>query len=318
MPDGAPEAVEGTYRISDHEFGLFQALVQRETGIQLPETKRPLLVGRLARRLRELKLPSFAAYYRRVAKEEGEAERLRMIDLISTNETRFFREPKQFEFLERQMLPAWTAAAREGRRPRRVRAWSAACSTGEEPHSIAMTLLAQLPDWEIEIVATDISTRALERARAALWPIEKSRDIPEPLLRAFMLRGIGEHQGYMKAGPELRSLVRFERLNLHGARYDVEGAFDLIFCRNVLIYFSAQGRAAVVNRLLERLAPGGHLLLGHAETLNGLTDRLRSVGPAVYSWAERGRCLPAAGPPASRAVESRQEGMNVNTDEENR
>jgi chemotaxis protein methyltransferase CheR len=272
-PGGSP------YRIDDREFGLFQALVERESGIQLPDAKRLLLVGRLARRLRALKLESFEAYYRRV-REDGD-ELVRMIDLISTNETHFFREPKQFEFLERNLLPVWAVAA--GGRPGRVRAWSAACSTGEEPYSIAMTLLSQLPGWEVEVLATDLSTRVLENARAAVWPIEKVREIPERHLKAFMLRGIGDRQGYMRAGPELRGVVRFERLNLHGSCHEVDGLFDLIFCRNVLIYFSAAGRAAVVTKLVDRLAPGGHLFLGHAETLNGITDRLRSAGPTVFS-----------------------------------
>jgi chemotaxis protein methyltransferase CheR len=284
-PIGGARLPEGPYRISDHEFKLFQTLVERLTGIQLPETKRPLLVGRLARRLRELRIESFESYYSCVT--EDEAERVRMVDAITTNETRFFREPQQFEFLERQLLPAWAAEA-VGRR-RRVRAWSAACSTGEEPFSIAMTLLSQLPDWDIEILATDLSTRALEQARTALWPIEKCRDIPERHLKAFMLRGTGEHQGYMKAGRELRSRVRFERLNLHDFQYPVDGPFDLIFARNVLIYFSTDGRAAVVNRLIGHLAPEGCLLLGHAETLNGITDRLSTVGPTIYSRMDRAR-----------------------------
>lgn len=236
-------------------------------------------MGRLARRLRELRIDSFEAYYRRVLKDE--TERVRMVDTITTNETRFFREPKQFEFLDRQWLPARAVGA--ARRRRRLRVWSAACSTGEEPYSIAMTLLSRLPDWEIEILATDLSTRALERARAALWPIEKCRDIPERYLKAFMLRGVGEHRGSMKAAQELRSLVRCEQLNLHDAHYPVEGPFDLIFSRNVLIYFSTQGRAAVVNKLIGHLAPGGCLLLGHAETLHGITDRLYAVGPTIYS-----------------------------------
>jgi len=275
-----PEGGGGPYRITDREFGLFQTLVQQETGIQLPEAKRLLLVGRLARRLRTLKLESFEAYYRRVTADGDEL--VHMIDLVSTNETHFFREPKQFEFLERHLIPAWLAAA-AGKRGR-VRAWSTACSTGEEPYSIAMTLLSRLGGWDIEVFATDVSTRVLEKARAAVWPIEKSRDIPAHHLKAFMLRGTGAHQGYMKAGPELRGVVRFQRLNLHHERYDVGGAFDLIFCRNVLIYFSAQGRAAVVRQLVHHLGPAGYLFLGHAETLNGITDCLVGAGSGAYSW----------------------------------
>jgi chemotaxis protein methyltransferase CheR len=271
-------------RIADREFLLFRALVERETGIQLPDAKRSLLVGRLARRLRELGLSSFGEYYRLVTSEGGAAERIRMIDRIATNETHFFREPRQFEFLEREVLPAW--AARPQDRGRRVRAWSAACSTGEEPYSIAMSLRAGLPGWQIDVLATDLSTRVLEEARAAVWPIEQSREIPERHLKAFMLRGVGENQGYMKAGPELRALVRFERVNLHADRYGLDGAFDLIFCRNVLIYFSAEGRAAVVKKLLQHLAPGGQLFLGHAETLDVASFGLRNLGPAVHGWAQ--------------------------------
>jgi len=277
----------GPYQITDHEFGLFRTLVQRETGIQLTDAKRPLLVGRLARRLRELRLPSFGAYYRRITRESDHAERIRMIDLISTNETHFFREPKQFDFLEQALIPAWSNEADAGSRPRSLRIWSAACSSGEEPFSVGMVLLHHLPGWTIDILATDLSTRILEKARAALWPIEKSREIPEPYLKAFMLRGIGANQGTMKAGAELRRLVRFERVNLHQDPLPIDGLFDLILCRNVLIYFSAEGRAQVVRRLIEHLGPRGHLFLGHAETLNGLDDRLRARGPAAYSWNGR-------------------------------
>jgi chemotaxis protein methyltransferase CheR len=277
----------GPYRITDHEFGLFRTLVHRETGIQLTEAKRPLLVGRLARRLRELRLDSFAAYYRRLTREGDEAERIRMIDLISTNETRFFREPKQFELLARELVPAWSAEAEAGGRARSLRIWSAACSTGEEPYSVAMVLLRHLPGWAIDVLATDLSTRVLEKARAGLWPIEKSREIPEAYLKAFMLRGVGSRQGTMKAGAEVRKVVRFERVNLHQQPLPVAGVFDLILCRNVLIYFSPADRSQVLRGVVERLAPRGHLLLGHAETLNGADDRLRSSGPSAYSWSAR-------------------------------
>ncbi len=277
----------GPYRLTDRELGLFRELVERETGIQIPDTKRALLVGRLARRLRELQLDSFAAYYRRIVGEGDQAERVRMIDLISTNETQFFREPKQFTFLEETLIPGWLAAADAGLRSRSLRVWSAACSSGEEPFSVAMTLLDRLADWTIDILASDLSTRVLERARAALWPIEKAREIPERYLKAFMLRGVGPNQGTMKAAVELQRVVRFQRLNLHQRPLAVSGQFDLILCRNVLIYFSAEGRARVVRSLVEHLDPRGYLFLGHAETLNGVDARLRPSGPCVYSWTGR-------------------------------
>jgi chemotaxis protein methyltransferase CheR len=272
--------------ISGTEFALLQALIHREAGIYLSDAKKALVVGRLSRRLRDLNLGSFAAYYRVV--ETDEAERVRMLDCICTNETHFFRDPRQFEFLERQVFPAWMARAESGIMSKRIRAWSAACSTGEEPYSLAMTLLTRFPPssgWDIEVLASDLSTRALDQARAGVWPIDKAAEIPARSLKAFMLRGVGPQEGVMKAGPEIRSVVRFERLNLSEARSELPGPFDLVFCRNVLIYFDVASKAQVVSRLLGQLSPQGFLFLGHAESLAGLTELARSVGPTVYVHA---------------------------------
>ncbi len=284
----APDATAaGALRsVSDAEFARFQALVQEEAGIWLSPAKRALLAGRLAKRLRELGLAAFGDYYDLVVADE--AERIRMLDRISTNETHFFREPRHFELLTERVYPAWRAEADAGRRSRRIRAWSAACSSGEEPYTLAMTLLAAFPPgggWEVEILASDISTRVLQRASEAVWPIAKSKEIPPAYLKAFMLRGTGSQEGRMKAGPEIRSLVRFVRLNLNDEAYPAVGQFDLLFCRNVLIYFNAATKARVVERLLGHLAPSGYLFLGHAECLSGMTDRLRTVVPTVYVHA---------------------------------
>lgn len=284
-PASVPLLNPGLPAITDAEFGLFQTLIEREAGIHLGPAKRALLVGRLMRRLREVGARSFGEYYRRV-EDGGEAELTRLLDLITTNETQFFREPRHFEFLAARVLPAWREGAAAGIREKRVRVWSAACSTGEEPYSLAMLLLDELPPaagWHVEVLATDLSTRVLARARAALWPIERAAYIPPPYLKTYMLRGTGPEQGKMKAGPALRAAVTFDRVNLHDDVYRVAGPFDLIFCRNVLIYFTAEGRAYVVERLLDRLAGDGYLFLGHAESLNGVTDRARSVEPTVYA-----------------------------------
>jgi chemotaxis protein methyltransferase CheR len=273
--------------LTEREFALFQRLIFEETGIALPESKQALLVGRLGGRVRDLGLSSFTDYYRLVVRDK-ETERVRMLDRMLTNETRFFREPKQFDFLERQVLPAWAESAEEGRRPRRVRVWSAACSTGEEPYSVAMSLLARFPPssgWEIEVLATDLSTRVLARAREAVWSAVKASEIPPAYLSAFMLRGRRAEEGLMKAAPCLRSLVRVERVNLNAAAYPVSGPFDLILCRNVLIYFHPTTRRAVVRKLIGYLAPDGLLMLGHAESLTGLTEFTRSVGPTVFARA---------------------------------
>jgi chemotaxis protein methyltransferase CheR len=270
--------------LGDQEFRAFQQLIHREAGIWLSPAKKALLTGRLGARLRDLQLDSFGAYFRHVTKVDP-GEQVRMLDCISTNETRFFREPRQFEFLEQELLPAWTAAATAGQRPRRIRAWSAGCSTGEEPYSLAMALLAHCPPslgWEVEVVATDLSTRVLERAKAAVWPMDDAREIPAPYLKRFMLRGVRAQLGSMKAGPEIRSAVRFERLNLNHDSYPLPGSFDLVFCRNVLIYFDAAGKERVLARLGDRLAPDGYLFLGHAESLNHAAGWV-GVRPNVYA-----------------------------------
>ena len=271
--------------VSDAVFVRFQALVHREAGIWLSPAKKALLVGRLAKRLRAVGLGSLRDYYELVRADE--VERTHMLDCITTNETHFFRDPRLFDFLAGRAYPAWQAEAAAGRRPRRIRAWSAACSTGEEPFSLAMSLLQAFPPglgWSIDILATDLSTRALEQARRTTWPIAKSAEIPTALLKRFMLRGTGGEAGRMKAGPEIESLVRFARLNLNDETYPALGAFDLVLCRNVLIYFDAATKARVLERLADHLAPGGLLLLGHAESVGGASNRLRTVMPSVYAF----------------------------------
>jgi chemotaxis protein methyltransferase CheR len=267
--------------VTDRDFVRFQTLIHREAGIWLAPVKKALLVGRLARRLRELGLDSYGDYYERVEAEE--AERIRMLDAICTNETHFFREPRHFEFLAERVFPAWRDEADAGKRARRVRVWSAACSTGEEPYTIAMMLLGAFPSgWELEVLGSDLSTKVLARAAAGIWPLEKSSEIPEEHLKAFMLRGFGAQEGLMKAGPEIRSIVRFERVNLVTNAWPGGPPFDLVFCRNVLIYFERQAKISVVERLVDRLDPRGYLFLGHAESLGGFTTKARAVLPTVY------------------------------------
>lgn len=290
-------ALEPPRTIGDAEFARFQAWIQRESGIFLPDSKRTLLIRRLGRRVADLGLDSFAAYYRR-AKELGESETIRMIDCLCTHETSFFREAKQFELLATQILPAWASEGETGVRPRRVRAWSAACSTGEEPFSLAMLLAANLGQeagWRIEILASDLSTRALALAREAVWPAERATGVPEDFRKRFLLRGLNRHEGKVKAAPEIERLVRFERINLAAESYPVEAGLDLIFCRNVLIYFDPATRAGVIARLARHLRPGGLLFLGHAENLAGAAGPdFRPEAPNVYRRTETALRAPAA------------------------
>ncbi len=275
--------------LSTSDFERFQRLIYREAGIHLPPSKRQLLQRRLVPRLKALQLADYGSYYRLVNDAGADAERVEMLNCVTTNETRFFRESRQFELLEQEIVPGWRHAAEDGRRPRTIRAWSAACSSGQEAYSIAMVLLQALPPsagWKIEVLATDISTAALEVARDAVWPIEQLRDIPERYLKSYMLRGKGARAGSIKAMPELRSAVDCRRLNLHRDGFPSIGHFDLILCRNVLIYFDQESSAAVIERLLRHLAPDGYLFGGHAESLSSITPRVRAVVPTVYRHAE--------------------------------
>ncbi len=270
--------------LTHREFAQFQRIVHRQIGIFLPEAKKALVVARLSRRLRDLSLPSFSAYLELV--ERSPEEHTVMLDSICTNETRFFREPRQFDFLESDVLPRWREQGEQGLRPKRIRAWSAACSTGEEPYSLAMLLRTHFPltdGWTIDILASDISTKVLAAAREGIWPIERADDIPLDYRRAYMLRGVRNEAGKMRAQPNIRSIVEFQRINLNEDSYAVEGPFDLIFCRNVLIYFKAETKAAVIERLTRHLAPTGLLFLGHSETLHSAAHALKHVGPTAYA-----------------------------------
>lgn len=282
----AAEAMDQSIRpISPGEFARFQRLIHREAGIFLSEHKTALLTGRLSRRLRALGLRSFAAYYDYLLEPANDGERRRMLDCICTNETHFFREPGHWEFLRANVYPQWRAAAASKLRTRRIRAWSAACSTGEEPYSLAMDLLHHFPvesGWQIEILATDLSTKALASAQEGVWQLDRACEIPRQFLKEFMLKGVGAQQGFMKVGPAIRSLVEFRRVNLNAKAYPVSGFFDLIFCRNVLIYFDVPTKQAVLDRLLGHLASDGYLFLGHSESTNMLRDRTCSVGTAIF------------------------------------
>jgi chemotaxis protein methyltransferase CheR len=265
------------------EFHLFQVLVLRESGIHLGEKNRAMLVSRLWKRLRALDLNSFSSYYRRVKADPEEL--VRMLDCICTNETHFFREPAAFDCLRQHVFPEWRAAAEANERSRTLRVWSAACSTGEEPYSLAMALLSEFPPsdgWNVEVIGTDLSTKVLARAATGIWSAEKIKGVPLEYQRKYLLKGFGPDKGKIKAVDELRRVVRFQRMNLNQEPYPVSGPFDLIFCRNVIIYFQWETKLQVVNRLGKFLAPQGYLFLGHAESLHGVTDKLESVVPKVF------------------------------------
>jgi len=271
--------------VSPALFHKFQRLIYSETGIWLGSAKTALLCGRLFRRLRELELPSLEAYYERVTGPDQHEERARMIDAITTNETRFFREPRQFEFLVQEMIPRWHAEAEQRLQSKKVRIWSAGCASGEEPYTLAMLLAQHLPaeeGWDVRILATDISNRVLEKARQGVYPLARSSELPKDLLHTFMLRGLAERHGEIKVKIEIQRMVDFRRLNLNQQCDLNEAPFDAIFCRNVLIYFDLDSKRRVVANLVRHLAADGVLFVGHAENLNSVYPGLRSLEPTIY------------------------------------
>lgn len=261
--------------LSDKEFAQFRLFIYELAGINLAPSKKPLVSGRLAKRLQLHGLSSYGDYYRLLHTGSHPQELQIAVDLLTTNETYFFREPKHFDYLRDKILPSY----RPGK-PFRV--WSAACSSGQEPYSIAMTLAGHLASGTWEIVASDLSTRVLERARSGLYALEQAHKIPEACLKAFCLKGTGSQDGTFLIDRRLRSRIDFLQINLNTALPNL-GEFDLVFLRNVMIYFDNETKRQVVGRIMQTLRPGGHLFIGHSESLNGVYDNgIRLISPSIY------------------------------------
>ena len=261
--------------ITHQEFTLFQRLIYRIAGINLADSKQTLLVGRLQRRLRQYNLNTFSEYYRMLASGDNPAEVQTMVDLLTTNETYFFREPTHFEFLSHDVLPNY-------RRADNFRIWSAASSTGEEPFTLAMLLADKLGNTPWEIVGSDISTQVLAKARQGHYPMDRNEGIPQEYLRKYCLKGVRAQAGTFLIAPQLRERVTFRQINLTQPIPSDMGSFQIIFLRNVMIYFDPETKRKVVANLLPRLLPGGYLIIGHSESLNGITDQLTTIKPTIY------------------------------------
>jgi chemotaxis protein methyltransferase CheR len=260
--------------LQDKEFMQFRNLIYRIAGIDMSPAKKPLVTSRLAKRLRHHGLSSYGDYFRMITAGDGKPELQIAVDLLTTNETHFFREPKHFDFLRQRILPE-----RKPGMPLRI--WSAACSSGEEPYSVAMLLDDVLGNAPWEIVASDLSTRVLEKARTGLYPLERMLEIPKPYLSNYCLKGTGSQEGTLLIERRLRERVQFIHHNLTEAPPKL-GEFDVIFLRNVMIYFDQDTKRQVVSSLMSLLRPGGYFLVGHSETLNGVSEAVRLVQPAVY------------------------------------
>jgi chemotaxis protein methyltransferase CheR len=260
--------------LTDQEFRKFQHFIFEAAGISVARGKEALVAGRLAKRLQHHHLVSYGQYFKLLRSKKAAAEVQTAVDLLTTNETYFLREAKHFELLKEIALEA-------RQRRQTLRVWSAACSTGEEVYSIAMVLADALGDGAWGVLGSDISQRVLAAAQSGHYPDSRTQQIPKTYLKRFCLRGIDSQHGTVLINPELRSRVQFTQLNLNSALPNV-GMFDLIFLRNVMIYFSADSKRQLVQRLLTHLKPGGRFLIGHSDSLHEISDAVKMIKPSVY------------------------------------
>ncbi len=263
------------FLMSDREFARIRELVLEETGISLAPTKREMVYGRLARRLRALNMNSFRDYLELVADPNSD-EMSHLVNAITTNLTAFFREPHHFEFLAKTALPE---AMQRNRASARLRIWSAGCSTGEEPYSIAMVLDEALRGrkWDARILATDLDSNVIATACEGVYPLERVADVNAMRKRKYLLRS----DDRVRVKPELQAYLAFRQLNLLRP-WPMQGPFDVIFCRNVIIYFDRPTQQALFGRFAEMLQPGGYLLLGHSESMPQGDSRFHFLGKTVY------------------------------------
>jgi chemotaxis protein methyltransferase CheR len=256
--------------LSKNDFSKLSSIIYKQSGIKMPDTKRIMVEARLRKRLRDLNINTYSEYCEFLFSEEGrESEIINMVDVITTNKTDFFREPKQFTFLENIALPGLAAENDVGfHRPLRV--WSAGCSSGEEPFTISMVLnefQSRNRSYSFYILATDISTIMLEKANSGIYEEEKVEPIPPALLKKYFLKSKDRQKKLVRVIPSIRNSVNFRRLNFMEDDFGIRDSFDIIFCRNVIIYFDKLTQENLISKLLKHLNPGGYLFLGHSESI---------------------------------------------------
>jgi len=284
---GARESIgaHGLQPLTTPEFRAFRGLIYDKSGITLSDSKTQLVASRLARRLRAHGLDSYGSYFDLVMRNDPDGTELReLLNAITTNKTDFFRERHHFDFVTRTFLPRFLDRARRTGE-RNLRVWSAGCSSGEEPYTIAMTLLSALPQggqFPIQITATDLDTQVLDRAQSGVYSDDVVAPVPIEMQRRFFRRGTGANAGKVRVNDSLRELITFRQLNFVEQPWPVQGPFDLIFCRNVMIYFNAATQHTIVEQFAQRLRPDGYLFIGHSETLNGLSELYEPLRGTIY------------------------------------
>lgn len=259
--------------ITSKEFNQFRSFIYEHAGISMTDQKRQLVASRLHKRLRFYRFDNYGDYLRLVADPVQDRERQVLVDLLTTNETYFFREPAHFDFLAEQVLPAHKGKG--------FQVWSAACSSGEEVYTLAMVCSEVLGMGDWQVTGSDISTRVLDAAKAGLYPMERAQGIPRHYLSKYCLKGVRSQAGKLLIEPRLKQRVRFRWTNLKKSLSD-QTRFDVIFLRNVLIYFDLPTKRDIVRRVLGALKPGGHFIISHVESLHGVNDTLKMVRPSVF------------------------------------
>lgn len=269
-------------QLNDGLFQKFSDLVYEKTGIFLKPEKKELLNARLGKRLRATGIESFKQYYEYVINDRSGDELVHLIDNVSTNFTSFFRENSHFEILSSTVLPAFV---KEGRgKSKEILLWSSASSSGEEPYTMAMVVedfVSRHPGMRYRIMATDISTRVLAQAKRGVYADERVTKVPTPFLKKYFQKGVGNSDGYVKVKDELRRMVHFDRFNLMGD-FPWRAAIDVIFCRNVMIYFNRETQQELVSKFHEALTPGGYLFIGHSESISGLKHNFAQIDATAY------------------------------------
>lgn len=271
------DVVGREFHFTQRDFEEIRSRLYSHAGIALSDYKKDMAYNRLVRRIRELGLGGFSDYF--VYLEETPAEFGQFINALTTNLTSFFRENHHFEYLKNTVFPDLQKTGK-----RKVRIWSAGCSMGEEPYSIAITCreaVKELSQWDIKILATDIDSKVLQTASNGVYGLERIENIPKEYKPRYFRKGKGEHIGQVKVRSELRDMITFKELNLM-KNWPMQGPLDVIFCRNVMIYFDKETQLKLLNRMAELLKPDGLLFVGHSESPFRLTNRFKLIGQTIY------------------------------------
>lgn len=269
---------EREFTFTDQDFSRIKKIVYDFAGIDLNDSKKNLVYNRLAKRIRFLDLQSFKEYLNYV-QEQGEAEFVNLINAVTTNLTFFFRENHHFEYLAKTVIPL---LLEKNKASKKIRIWSAGCSTGEEPYSLAIVLKESVPQgWDAKVIATDLDTNVVETARTGVYPLERLKGVDEARKKRWFLKGSGNQAGLVKVKSELQTSIEFGQINLMHD-WPIKDPIDVIFCRNVVIYFDKPTQSRLFDRYADLLPDHGHLFIGHSESLYKVCDRFELIGQTIY------------------------------------